>query len=272
VIVIRGGGVKGTSYSAPQVAGTASLLWAAFPSLTQFDLRNIMNHTATYKGAATKYGHGLLNVYECFTEVLVPTTMPETPQNLSVSIISNRANLSWTGVPGISKYYVYRSNSSDGRYGFEIVAEVNNATSWIDYSYRAPSNPGTILSKYFYRITAVKSGGEESIMSNEVEVGIDYLFKPAESPATVYNYNLDNNYPNPFNPTTIINYEIANDSDVRIKVMDLLGREVAEIVNERKQAGIYNVKFDSGKLASGIYFYTIEAGSYKASKKMMLLR
>ena len=80
------------------------------------------------------------------------------------------------------------------------------------------------------------------------------------------------NYPNPFNPTTTIAYQIPTDGHVAIKVFDILGRDVATLVDEFKPAGSYTVQFDASRLASGIYFYSIHAGEYTAVKKMLLLK
>jgi len=79
-------------------------------------------------------------------------------------------------------------------------------------------------------------------------------------------------YPNPFNPTTTISYTLPTDELVMLKVYDILGREVTTLVNEVKQAGTYSVSFDASNLASGIYFYTISAGKFHLTKKMLLLR
>ena len=79
-------------------------------------------------------------------------------------------------------------------------------------------------------------------------------------------------YPNPFNPTTIINYTLPENERVVIKVYDIIGREVKELVNEQKAAGTYSVEFDGSKLSSGVYFYTITAGKYSQTKKMVLTK
>lgn len=85
-------------------------------------------------------------------------------------------------------------------------------------------------------------------------------------------FNLAQNYPNPLNPTTTINYSISQGSFVTIKVYDVLGREVATIVNENKPVGNYNVEFNANKLASGIYFYRLQSGLFSETKKFMLLK
>jgi subtilisin family serine protease len=88
-------------------------------------------------------------------------------------------------------------------------------------------------------------------------------------------YNLSQNYPNPFNPATVINYSIAKDGHVSIKVFDIVGKEVATIVNGNKKKGDYRVEFDTGdhkNLSSGIYYYRIVSGNFSDVKKMILLK
>lgn len=88
----------------------------------------------------------------------------------------------------------------------------------------------------------------------------------------VFDYQLYQNYPNPFNPVTTIKYKIPENGFVSIKVLDFLGREIAALVNEEKQAGTYEVEFNSNNLASGVYFYCLQAGSFIQTNKMMILK
>jgi len=85
-------------------------------------------------------------------------------------------------------------------------------------------------------------------------------------------YSLDQNFPNPFNPSTTIRFELLQKEFVTIKVFDILGKEVATLVNEQKEAGRYDVDFNAAGLNSGIYFYRIEAGSFAETKKMIFLK
>ncbi len=85
-------------------------------------------------------------------------------------------------------------------------------------------------------------------------------------------FALFQNYPNPFNPTTTISYELSANSYVTLQVYDVLGREVATLMNERENAGSHNVRFDASKLPSGVYFYRLQAGSHTATKKLLLLK
>jgi hypothetical protein len=80
------------------------------------------------------------------------------------------------------------------------------------------------------------------------------------------------NYPNPFNPSTTIRYELPGTSHVILSVYDMLGREVSVLVNDRREAGVYEVKFDGSNLASGVYIYRLQAGNFVQSKRFILLK
>ncbi len=88
----------------------------------------------------------------------------------------------------------------------------------------------------------------------------------------VQSSNLFQNYPNPFNPTTIIKYQIQELSFVTLKVYDVLGSEVAILVNKEKPVGSYEIEFDGSELTSGIYFYKLQAGKFVETKKMLLMK
>ena len=83
---------------------------------------------------------------------------------------------------------------------------------------------------------------------------------------------LDQNYPNPFNPSTTIRFALPKTSNVTIKIYDVLGRQVATLVDEEYQAGVYKVVFEAGDLASGLYIYRIQTQSFSQSRKLMLLK
>jgi hypothetical protein len=91
----------------------------------------------------------------------------------------------------------------------------------------------------------------------------------AEAPSS---FQLTQNYPNPFNPSTTIKYSIPNSGSVTLKVYDVLGNEVANLVNEEKIQGVYSVTFDASHLSSGVYFYKIQSGNFVQTKKMLLIK
>ena len=96
-------------------------------------------------------------------------------------------------------------------------------------------------------------------------------------PTSITKFSLSQNYPNPFNPSTKIKFTIPSNvkretSNVILKVYDVLGNRVATLVNEELSAGEYEVKFDASRLSSGLYFYTLQSGSFTETKKMLLLK
>ena len=122
-------------------------------------------------------------------------------------------------------------------------------------------NPGIFyVGRYSSDVSALgKSNGEAkeiTLQGNEI----------------VANYALAQNYPNPFNPTTTINYQIPKDGFVTLKIYDVLGKEVATLVNENKATGRYNIEFNAGNLASGVYLYQIKVNDFVSTKKLVLLK
>jgi hypothetical protein len=100
------------------------------------------------------------------------------------------------------------------------------------------------------------------------------MITSAESPIsqTPTSFELHQNYPNPFNPSTAIKFELPKASQVTLGVYELLGREVSMLLNERRDAGIYEVKCAGLNLASGVYFYRLQAGDFTQTKRLLLLR
>jgi len=106
---------------------------------------------------------------------------------------------------------------------------------------------------------------------NDEPFRINYVVSVDEN-VIVTVYKLHQNFPNPFNPTTTVKYQIPELNFVTIKIYDVLGNEVASLINGEKPAGEYKVEFFAENLPSGIYFYTVQAGKFTDSKKMILLK
>jgi hypothetical protein len=85
-------------------------------------------------------------------------------------------------------------------------------------------------------------------------------------------YSLKQNYPNPLNPSTIVKYDLPIATHTHVKMYDILGREVASLVDEDRPAGYHQVSFDGGRFSSGVYFYRMEAGGFASVKKLLLLK
>jgi hypothetical protein len=90
--------------------------------------------------------------------------------------------------------------------------------------------------------------------------------------SVAHNFSLEQNYPNPFNPSTRIQYSLEKAVQVSLKVYNLLGQDVATLVNDQQEAGSYTVSFNALNLSSGVYFYRFEAGSFVSMKKLVLMK
>jgi alpha-tubulin suppressor-like RCC1 family protein len=128
-------------------------------------------------------------------------------------------------------------------------------------SYSFADNATLAGKSVFYRLKQTDYDGKFSYSKTvEVKLGVPKVFA------------LSQNYPNPFNPSTTINYQLPVSGLVTIKLYDVLGREIQTLVNERKDAGSYNVTLNASKLASGIYLYQLQSGSFVQTKKMLLVK
>jgi len=124
-----------------------------------------------------------------------------------------------------------------------------------------------------YKVSAYLITDQESLKSNEADVRVEGIaMQKTVSNNPIFSYKLNQNYPNPFNPATIISYQLQKDGLVSIKVYDILGKEIAELINEKQTAGNYQIEFNASNLPSGTYFYKIATGNFTEVKKMILLR
>lgn len=115
----------------------------------------------------------------------------------------------------------------------------------------------------------VAFGGAGYSLIQKAVKGATDVEKLEGTPST---YELAQNYPNPFNPSTTINFSIPEAGMVSIKIYDILGKEVASLINEQKESGIYTVTFDASNLPTGTYIYKISSGNFTSSRKMLLLK
>jgi hypothetical protein len=111
-----------------------------------------------------------------------------------------------------------------------------------------------------------------SITAQYYHFTTDILVVGVDDDLIANSFDLEQNYPNPFNPSTTINYTLGERSAVTLKVYDVLGNEVANLVNTTQEAGKHSINFDGANLASGLYIYSLNAGNFISSKKMMLLK
>jgi len=188
------------------------------------------------------------------------TPLPVELISFSASINGDEVILNWSTAIEVNNYG-FEVERTDVNEQFEKIGFVNgsgNSNSPKDYSFTDIPNAGNILN---YRIKQIDNDGKYKY-SDIVEVTIGI---PTQ-------YELKQNYPNPFNPTTKIIYNIPNAGLVMLKVYDILGNELAVLVNENQKAGSYEINFDGSKLASGVYICKFNSGNYSSSVKMLLMK
>ena len=175
-------------------------------------------------------------------------------------INNNNVTLNWTTSTETNNSGFDIERSSNGTWS-KIGNVSGNGTSTVSNSYSF-SDRNLASGNYNYRLKQIDFNGnfEYFNLSNEVNVGIPSRFDLAQ------------NYPNPFNPSTSINFDLPADGNVSLKLYDMTGREVMILVNEVRSAGYYSVNFNASNMSSGVYFYTLSAENFTATKKMMRVK
>ncbi len=192
----------------------------------------------------------------------VSGTVPVELASFSASVIQGRIMLEWTTASELNNNGFEIERSVDGSAFVTIgFVEGKGTTTEVNFYSFDDLSPLTENNTVYYRLKQVDFDGKFSY-SKTINVEFNML----------EDFVLKQNYPNPFNPSTIVEYNIREAGLVSLKVYDVLGKEVATLVNEDKAVGTHNVTFDARNLPSGVYFYTIKAGNFISTKKMMLAK
>jgi hypothetical protein len=189
--------------------------------------------------------------------------------------LSTNNGTSWSAAnSGLTNTKVIRlavsgTNLFAGTYGGGVFLSTNNGTSWqaVNTGLPATTNVFALTVSGTNVFAGTDTAGIWRRPISEMITSVD----PATSELP-RGFLLQQNYPNPFNPTTVVSYQLPVVSDVKLIVYDLLGRELAVLVKERKAPGSYEVKLDGSNLASGVYFYRLKAGTFVQTRKILLLR
>jgi len=175
----------------------------------------------------------------------------------SFSAITNENDviLSWGTVTETNNqgFEIYRNEEK-----VAFVDGKGTTTEKQDYSF---VDKDLISGIYNYRLNQLDFDGTHRVVGELTA----YLTLPGQ-------FSLEQNYPNPFNPSTTINFSIPASGLVTLKVFNVLGSEVATLVNEQKEPGSYEVSFNANNYSAGIYFYNIQAGNFVETRKMILLK
>lgn len=211
-------------------------------------------------GSYTFTADGWAQTNKPYLTVAYTYIVPVELTSFTATSVQNEVTLKWSTATETNNqgFHVERMNAGGSFEQIGYVAGFGTTTepktySFIDSKLEAGS--------YTYRLKQIDFDGTYTYseeVNAEVEIPLEYA--------------LDQNYPNPFNPSTTIKYSIPEDGFVKLAVYNMLGEEVAAIVNTTQKAGRYEVNFNASKLSSGVYIYRIEASNFTASKKLMLLK
>ncbi len=194
------------------------------------------------------------------------TPLPVELTTFLASVVDNNVELNWATATEVNNYgFNLERKPETGDWNMVVFVEgAGNSNSPKNYSYM--DNSVVKAGTYLYRLKQVDIDGSFEY-SEVVEVSM----------LTSVEFNLSQNFPNPFNPTTTISFSIpsvesGNIHSIRLTVFNVIGEQVAELVNQNMEAGSHSVQFDASELNSGIYIYKIEADGFSQIRKMILVK
>jgi hypothetical protein len=192
--------------------------------------------------------------------VNVTTSLPVELTSFTASVVGNGVELSWTTATETNNFGFEVQRSTDEKSFQRLGFVAGNGTTTSPHSYRFIDRE-LASGAYYYRLKQIDTDGTFSlseIVRAEINVARDYA--------------LHQNYPNPFNPKTTITFDLKEDGLAKLRVFNMLGQQVAELVNEPLKAGPHARIFDASNLASGTYIYVLEVNGFKARRRFQLVK
>ncbi len=282
--------MEGTSMSAPFCAGAAALYLEKNPNASPEEVYDALRENAIldeYTGdlPSNTYGYGKLDIYSAMYPLSDP--LPVELSSFTGSVNDNSVILKW------------RTATEINNFGFEIERAFHFPpfdkggtkggleSGWEKIGFVQGHGNSNSPIEYFLIDDNLKAAGNYSYRLKQIDNDGTFKYSDKVSITFIFpeQFVLMQNYPNPFNPATKIKYRIplsppllkgesgeATGVFITLKVYDILGNEIATLVNELKPAGIYEAEFDASLLPTGVYFYKLEAESFISTKKMLFLK
>jgi serine protease AprX len=291
---------SGTSFSCPLTSGVVGLVLSANRSLTPMQVVRILRKFASNSSSPNnQMGWGIIDASLAVDSArkldnLAPVITHTQPfsNTSSTQPVLVKAKITENGIirfwPNESPRCWFRKSTDNGvtwtGYNFVNNSYYNNIDSF--YFYITGSPAGTRVEYFFAaqdialptpKMATLPAGGAGTNPPGTTAPPTRFMYTVSltgiEANKNLPNeYKLSENYPNPFNPVTKIMYQIPNNGHVSLKVFDILGKEIAVLVNEELKAGYYEASFDGLNFPSGIYFYKLETNGFADTKKMILIK
>ena len=254
--------MQGTSMACPIAAGAAALLLDINPSATPAEVYTAIQNNANTSGTGTvpnnTWGYGKLDIHAAS----IDTPFPVELTHFSAKEIKNKIILNWQTATEVNNYgFSIERRLEVVNREWETLAFVEghgNSNSPKDYTY---IDDTPLNGKVGYRLKQIDTDGTFEY-SDEIEIEVE----------SVIENKLVGNYPNPFNPTTTVRFDLANEGNVSLVVYNVIGEVVKKLLDQKMTAGKHKVEFEASNLSSGIYFYQLNAGNFIDVKKMMVIK
>ncbi len=273
--------MQGTSMACPIAAGAAALLLHKEPTATPSQIYTAIQNSANTSGTGavpnSTWGYGKLDILAASNDAALPVELSSFISNQN----GNNIILNWITATEVNNYgfsverkyilspkdFSSQNESGDSFYNWEEIGFINghgNSNSPKNYSFIDNPAKGGVVK---YRLKQIDTDGSFEY-SDEIEIVFDKAYK----------YSLGQNHPNPFNPTTMLNYTVKNDSKVVIEIYNSLGQKIVELFNGTQGSGNHSVTWNATRFSSGTYFARFTATSlsnqetFSDVKKLLLLK
>ncbi|MFZ4589677.1 MAG: S8/S53 family peptidase [Ignavibacteria bacterium] len=291
---------SGTSWACPMAAGVMACMLSANKNLTPIQIRGILRKFSSNNASPNNLiGWGTIDAQKSVDSAramdnTAPTILHTQPFTSTTNTndlffkarIFDNGIIRYTRTLEAPRIY-YRKNTGGGFGGWNLVPQTS--VSLDTFTFRIPASSIGTTVQYFFaaqdialptpKMSTLPAGGTGINPPGGVSLPTTFFqfVVGTTSITTIGNdvpkeFKLFNNYPNPFNPTTDIKYDLPKSGVVSLKVYDINGRLVKELVNQMQIAGSYTARFEASNLSSGIYFYQLTAGEFKAQNKMLLVK
>ena len=272
------GSFSGTSLSTPLVAGAAALILSAHPGLTPIQVRDALRNTASRAASPNdSLGWGVIDAYKALLyNGLALSTDPgiTLSSDGSTSIVIGAASNTPVKKDSVLLYYSVDGGATFSTSSMTLTNVTDSTNNCGSYTGTIPKQLSGLITKFY--VSAVDITNKTYTAPYNAPANLfdfDYGVSGVRVTSLPSTFDLYQNFPNPFNNSTSIQYYLEKPNFTTLKVYDVLGREVATLVNEYQTAGLKPpVKFDGSAHASGVYIYRLKSGEFAAVKKLVLLK